>query len=700
MADEMMFEEAADDEVEDFTYDEDSRNLVVDFMEHSDGQKALRDVAEEVGNNYDTARASSDQYRLKTAEDWRLYIGDLPAKDFPYENCANMHVPIMMENISRLSARLIAELFGDWSNVFGVTPVGDSEEAEEFADVLTLHGNWQLREQIKDFSRQMDRAVTAYLIWGDVTCHSYWDESRGTNMHEVLTPDDFVIPFVHLTTQPDYSDVPYYVKILRWHRHQIENMRDEWYDVDNLLDGNPPSWEDGEMESPLRQAIAETTGIEYDDEEGERPYVLLHYEGWMTLPNQIRQRFVQVIMDHSSKTILKMTIHEEPDWRDRDRYDREQEELDMYSAGVRMNAEYMGPEESAPVAPSLPKWMNSEEDEPAPMRSTPIHMFAHGVCMENMLGSLGLSFGRIQADFNRAANTMTNQFIDSGTLANCWVIVTTDLVDFETPFEFSPGKVNKASGVSGQELKDNMIELKPAPANPQLMQMVDKIFEWAASSIQSPNVLSGEPGKSGETYRGHAQRIEQATKQLSVLARKFATGFLAQVLRNNAQLNSVYMPDLEMISVINKAAPGIRLVKVSRDMYAQSYDVEIRADLQFTSRAQKIAEKAELVEMSATVPALANNAAFAYRALRQLLEARGDREMIATLGPPPPNPEVPMGTPPPPEPGAPREGGAPPPGGEVAGAQALPIPAPQAPLPDQPPSPIAPPLPLGQEFPA
>lgn len=690
-----MFEEEITADAEVFAYNEESNNLVIDFMEHEEGRAALRDIADKVRNDFDSALESSATYRARTSEDWKLYIGELEGKNFPYEECANMHVPIMLENISRLSARIIAELFGDWTTVFGVAPLGSSQADEEFADVLTLHGNWQLRSQIGDFSRQMDRAVTAYLIWGDVTCHSYWDESRGTNAHEILTPDDFVIPFVHLTTQRDYSDVPYYVKILRWHKHQIEDMSAEWYDVQNLLSDEPPSWDNEDIDSPLRDAVSDSTGIKPDEEGTERPYQLLHYEGWMTLPNQTRQRFVQVIMDHASKTLLKVTIHEEPDWRDRIRYERELDEMDEYNAGLRMLDTYTGPPEGAPEEPAMPDWMTTPESEPDPMRSTPIHMFTHGVCLENMLGSLGLSFGRIQADFNRAANTLTNQFIDAGTLANCWVVVTTDLVTFDTPFEFSPGKVNKASGISGQELKDNLIEMKPAPANPQLMQMTDKIFEWAASSIQSPNVLSGEPGKSGETYRGHAQRIEQATKQLSVLARKFANGFLKQVLINNAKLNSVYMPSTEMISVIDKAAPEIRHVKVHRDMYAESYDVEIRADLQFTSRAQKIAEKMELVDMSGTIPALQGNAAFAYRALRQLLEARGDRDMIATLGPPPPNPTVPMGTP--------QEEPIPPDGIEAGEAELPPdgmIPAAPPPAqPPEPPLPVAPELPQGQRFP-
>src|SRR6185436_8615525 len=124
---------------------------------------------------------------------------------------------------------------------------------------------------------------------------------------------------------------------------------------------------------------------------------------------------------------------------------------------------------------------------------------------------------------NRAANIALSQFTDSATLANIWSIITTD-IEFEDEFEISPGHHNKAIGVSAEQLHKSIYELKPSQANPQLMDLVSFMTEFGQSAAQAPQVLSGEPGKSGETYRGIATRIEQATKQLSESTRGYGDG--------------------------------------------------------------------------------------------------------------------------------------------------------------------------------
>ena len=287
-------------------------------------------------------------------------------------------------------------------------------------------------------------------------------------------------------------------------------------------------------------------------------------------------------------------------------------------------------------------------------------MYSHGVCLENLVGNIGMGMGRIEADFNRAANTALSQFTDGATLANCWSLITTQNIRFDAPFTMKPGAINKARGVTGAELKNNIMELRAQPANGQLVELVDKFYQYGQSAIQAPNVLSGEPGKSGETYRGIATRIEQATKQLSTLAQRFAIP-LKQVYENNAKLNSMFLDDMEVVHLLNHMSRKMQTVRVGRSMYQRDYRVEFRSDMKFTSEAQRISEADQMVQMPAAVPALQQNFAFQYETVKQALEARGKYELVALLGNRPPPP--PMFGPPPPPPGP---GGPPPPGGPAA----------------------------------
>lgn len=690
----VALEPEVDEDEKPFVYDDDSPNLARDFADHPIGVKELKKVAETVRTNFDNGFRDSEGFRKRFENDWKLFTGVLPAKEWPWKDAANVHIPLMMEHVTRLTARATGELFGDWQNVFGVVPMGPQDDP--IAETLNKHGNWQIREQIPDFRRQIgDRGVLAFFWVGDVTVHSFYDAERQQNRHEVLTPDEFVIPFTLTSTMPDYSDCPWRCKVMNYYRHQLEAKRGDWVDVGKLLDGPIPSPDDS-PDQEISQMVSSAQGTEVADDGGNKqsansPFKLLQYEGWMRLPNQEVDRLVQVVMHHETSTVVSMTFHEEDDWQDAERFRRQTAELEQFRTAQIQHSQVMdqleqqqqtimqshdagiaGPDltqagleqtqQQMPMPPTAPHWLTQPEDPlsgPEPPRRVPIHMFAHGVCIESFVGVYGNSYGRMQADFNRAANVLTSQFIDAGTLANVQSFLTTDTVDFGEAKPVGPGSVRKVKGVLGDDLQKNIMPLKFSPANPQLMEMTDRIYGWARTSMQAPEVLSGEPGKSGETYRGISARIEQATKQLSVYTRKYAD-MLEQVLKNNAKLNAKFLKDEEIINVAAQTSGPAEAIKVSRAMYDRDYKVQIRADLRFATQAQRIQEADELMGFTMKIPQLMQNPAFMEAVVKKGLRARGMDDMIQIMGSF--QPPAPLQAPP----GAPPQGG--PPGGMPQGA--------------------------------
>lgn len=719
---------------ESIVYDEDSLNLVEAFKMTEEGKRYLRRIANKVYNDYQSDWDSSEQYRKRQADDWRLFAGDLPAKDFPFKDSANPHLPIYLENTSRLVFRLTGELFQDWTNVFGVLPTGPDDD--NVAEILSKHGNWQITEEIPDFQRQIgERGVVAFLAYGDVVGHSFYDEETKKNRHEILTCDNFVTPYQHISTMPDLSDCPHYTKVLRMYRHELEAKRGSWEDVDSVLDKARPSWDD-DPDAPLAEATARTLGKEPDDAPTDEklggegtPFTVLWYEGWLRLPNQDRDRWCQVILDKATKCILRLTIHERPEWQDRERYNAQIAERDSYvmavqqqqmmqmafeqaqagqeaqkqqhremaAEGIRsmtvapeaaiQQAEQMNamlpPLQPPPPPPMPPQWMTDKmvpdemgqmpdpsTIEPDPIAREPIYLFTHEVCIEPMTGNLGISYGRVQADFNRAANIALAQFTDTATLNNAPGFLAWGLEFEEGQLSLTPGKVNKVNGAIGTNIKDHFLPLQTGQASPQLFDIVKLSLEQAQASIQSPGVLSGEEGKSGETKGGIMSRIEQATKQLAVVTRKYAR-FVNRILVNNAYLNSVFLRDEEMRLVLNNDTGRYEELKFGRKLYERSYRVKLTSDLRFTTNAQRIEEADELVKMWLSIPSLAINPMFGYAVIKGSLKARGRNDLIQLLGSPPmppggPGAPLPPFTVPPPPgavpPGPPPPGNGPQPG--------------------------------------
>lgn len=703
--DESVFEAGQETKAEEeFSYDLDAPNLVTEFKGHSEGRAALKRLAEKCITDFDAAWQATETFRKNMAEVWKLFSGTLDPKPPPFENMANAHVPILMENTIRMVFRQAYELFGNWTNVFGVTPIGPDDERT--AKLLSLHGNWQIRKRIKDFKRQLGhRGLLVFDLFGDVTCHSYWDPQRRYNRHEILTANEFVSANAHVSTMPDYSDVSWLAKVLFLDPHELRKMAGTWEDVATTLKSLPPAWDESSITSEMREAVDKSLGVD-SSEYAQTQYRIIQYEGWLNLPPsskkpandndaEERDRYCKVIIDYQTKTVLALNVHERTDPYDKRRFEFESQQLQRFQQAQQERQAYIqeveatkgaaldlaqsldptsdGPaqaiimaraieEKPLPPEPPMPEWMNGNPmAQPKPAATVPIRMFAHGVNIEPIQGILGLGTGTIHAAQNKAANIALSMFIDQGTLGNFKNFIVKGDVRFPEKLKIAPGAIHKVEGAT--DLAKDVMPLDFGEANAQLIQLIEMLVRFGNTVTNTPEVLAGESGKSGETAQGISARIEQATKMLSVPTGKYAD-FLSQVLENNAALNAIFLDDAEFFSVNNHDPAlgqlGQQMYHVGRDLYDRPYDVEISADLKFTSTSQRISEADALVQLPNAVPELTGNFAFKHAVISKSFEARNRYDLIGLLGQSPPPPQM-YGmptSPPAPPPGMP----APPPG--------------------------------------
>jgi hypothetical protein len=686
---------------EPFSFDEDQANLVTEFKKHPEGRAALKRLSCLALQNFKDSWDACENMRKTQADIWKYFSGNLDDKGPQFRGLSNAHVPLLMENTVRMVFRQCYELFGNWTNVFGVTPIGPDDE--HIAKLLTLHGNWQIRKRIKDFKRQIGhRGLLVFDLFGDVTCHSYWDPTHKSNRHEILTANEFVCANTHVSTMPDYSDVSWVAKLIYMDGHELRKMDGAWEDVASALKRMPPEWDDSEISQELRAEVDKSVGVDSSVfQKGQ--YRIIQYEGWLNLPGQERDRYCQVIIDHSTNCVLSLGIHERIDPYDKRRFEFQMKQLEQYTTGMNEVQMFMqeqqqtkmsalslvdgldpageGPAQAVAMAraveemppppkPPMPDWMKGDpEAQPEPAATRPIRMFAHGVNIEPIQGIIGLGTGVIHLAQNKNANAALQLFFDQAALGNMKNYITAGDVRFPGggTLEVGLGKIHKVEG--SVDLPKEVMPLDFGPANPQLLQLVENFIKYGNTVSNTPEVLSGESGKSGETAQGLSARIEQATKMLSVPTGKYAD-FLSQVLENNAALNAVFLDEAEFFSVNNHdpslGQMGMQSFTVGRDMYDRPYDVEISADLKFTSTQQRISEADALVQLPNSVPALQGNFALLYEVIKKSLEARNRYDLTAMLGAPPPPPEMfgaPTSPPAPPPgmapPGAPP-GGAPP----------------------------------------
>lgn len=671
--------------------DEELPNLIPLFESDPEAKTFLKKLVQDCYDEFIQSWEKNDSYRKKVAESWRLLYCDLPPKTKPFEHCANTAIPLALQNVIRYTNKIYTEIFGDWSNVFNFVPT--NPQAELIAPIVSEHSNWQLRSRIVGFKRQQHRGLLIFAVAGDVVCHSYYDTVTRRNCHEILTCDDFVTPYTHVSVSPDFSDVPWVARRIPFFKTKLKAMSDVWSNVDQVIKHEAPEYGDGLAETELRNTISDHLGEEpYGQIRGE--YEIIHYEGWLKLLGQDKERYCQLIFDLTTKTALKLSIHETADYAERYRYQYQMNEFQQYQQQQQqfmqaqqqlqmMQMQQHGQAQQAfqaaaeipverpdlatqaaeqghavlnqqlpepPPPPPKPSWMIQDGQTPIPPRKEPIHMFSHGVCLEPMLGNLGIGIGRIDAQLNLATNTVWSQFLDAATLGNGKTFITASNVDFRSPFKIGPGVFNKAKNVMPSDLQNAFYELDFGQANPQLIQAADKLMQFGEQASSTPDLMSGAAGKSGETARGIQARLEQINAMIAVPTQKYAD-FVVQIMKNNCKLNRTFMGDEEIFYVNrfddNLEMNGSEMIKAAREMYDNEYEIELVSDLQFKSRSQKVSEADEIVQLPNAIPQLQANMAFLYKAISESLKARGMHRMAKTLlGPPPPLPQNTFGLPP------------------------------------------------------
>lgn len=685
---------------------EEAFNLVPFLGESDDGKALLKKLADKICQDVDDDWESCSEWRKKRKDRWRLLIGDLDPKSYPYEDCANIHIPLMLERVLRVVHRIYAEMFPDRDYVFTVLP--SSQMSQEKADILTLHENWQLRREITDFFKQMRRALMEFITHGDAIVYSYRDIPAKRNRHELLSCEEFVFPYHWKSNEVDCSDIYRKSRYIRKFKNELIDLQasGQFSNVDDILEyenkngsplyaaqkqtsvvltgkrkGQGPSFDDG-PDLTVRPAVDKYEGKEAPTSNGAAPYVLIEHFCWHKMPGWDKERPIKVTLEPKSKTILCLNLNEQDDWKDKLRFESQSKDMAEFLQGQqnhqglmdmemqvrqRLDQPDVPPEEATQLQqqlaqgmvapPTPPTWMKGGKQQPDPVRKVPIEMFSHGVCIENPDGSLGFGIGLLLEPFNRTANIVASQFVDSATLANTSTMIGPRIPELSGNFRITPGEYHPIAGLSSDQIQNAFKVVQFPQANPQMLDVVKLMLESGDGVSSAPDVLSGEAGKANETYRGIATRVEQATKQLTVLALNFLE-MVSNVIKNNARLNSVFMADTEIKNVVDPRTQETQEIQIGRDLYSDDYNIAFTADTRFGGRTQKIAEADQLVSMVTSMPPpLAMQMfppSFVYEAIVKALKARGAHDMVRYLGPRPPTPTAPpmgaapSGAPPPP----------------------------------------------------
>lgn len=215
---------------------------------------------------------------------------------------------------------------------------------------------------------------------------------------------------------------------------------------------------------------------------------------------------------------------------------------------------------------------------------TPIQFFTDFHFLRATDGSfMSVGFGTLMLHLNETVNTILNQLIDAGTLAN----MQTGFIDSRLKIQggqmqCDPGQWNRVKGVIGQTLKDGVMPINYKEPSSTLFQLLGMLIESGKELSSSTEVMSGQSNPTNVPATTIMALVEQGMKVFNSIQRRLY-GSLKQEYQKLFRLNAIYLPDGEEQAVVG--------VNISQNDYK---DASIRvlpiADPNLSSDAQRMAK--------------------------------------------------------------------------------------------------------------
>jgi len=215
---------------------------------------------------------------------------------------------------------------------------------------------------------------------------------------------------------------------------------------------------------------------------------------------------------------------------------------------------------------------------------TPIQFFTDFHFLRSTDGSfMSVGFGTLMLHLNETVNTILNQLIDAGTLAN----MQTGFIDSRLKImggqtQCDPGQWNRVKGVIGQTLKDGVMPINYKEPSQTLFQLLGMLIESGKELSSSTEVMSGQANPQNVPATTVMALVEQGMKVFNGIQRRLYSSLKSEY-QKIFRLNKMYLP--------TEAEQEVVGVPISQNDYEdESIRVIPIADPNLSSDAQRMAK--------------------------------------------------------------------------------------------------------------
>lgn len=454
------------------------------------GDEALREY------NIDLASCADFHERYDRAMDMAMQVKK--AKTFPWPNASNVIFPLLTQSAIQFQARAYPAII-DGASVAKCRVTGPDQDGQKAARAtrVAAYMNWQLLNDVPGWEEDTDKLLLQLPIVGCVFRKTWRDPIRDQNNSETLPAKDFI---VHYDTV-SLDKAPRFTHVQRYYPHEIEAFirAGIWSKVN--YDG-----EDGSDPHSLVEILEQYRLIDMDDDGLPEPYIVT-----MTAEGLVA-RIVAC-------------------------YDADGIYLTSPALGKQVSLA-----ELAQMGPNIPA------DAQVVRIERKSYFTKYGFIPAPDGSFYDIGFGTLTDGLGAAINTIINQLIDAGTLANMqggFLAAGTKIKGGN--MRFSPGEWKRVEGVTSGPLRDNILPLQLPGPSATLFQLLGMLIEAVQGITSVSDILSGNQESQTAPTTALAL-IEQGQKVFTAIYQRIHRA-LGNELRILFTLNGDYMDEDQYVQL-------------------------------------------------------------------------------------------------------------------------------------------------------
>lgn len=511
-------------------------------------ERDLIKIGQDVVKGFENDLQSRSVWERKTEESMKLALQVAEAKSFPWPNASNVKFPLITIAALQYHARSYPVL------VDGETPVkcrviGEDPDGEKTrrADRVSNHMSYQIMEQDLDWETEMDRVLITQPIVGCAFKKTYFHPVYKRPESEYILAQDLVVNYYtkSLETAPRITHVQYMSKNDLYERHarglflELKDTKPVALQASNLtLTRNKAQGMDApetvDPSTPF-EILEQHCNIDFDQDGYAEPYII-----WV---------------NRSSKQVLRIVA----------RYFKESIEYDPKGKKVLS----IKAEDYFTKFPFIPS--------------------PDG-------GFYDLGFGVLLGPLNQSIDTIINQLVDAGTMANtAGGFLSRGIKIRGGNSNFAPLEW-KHVDTTGDDLRKGIVPLPVREPSQVMFTLLSLLINYGERIGGSVDILVGQnPGQNtaAETTRTMA---EQGMKIFSGIFKRTYRS-LKDEFRKLYRLNQLYLQDEAEFDSDNG-----EFNIFAEDYTGPSTDVRPAADPHIVSDSQRMAQAQAMLQLATTTP--------------------------------------------------------------------------------------------------